>query len=107
MDERSTSTQTHLTWREREQAPAAPAVSVSKKRIPAALCGIFLGALGVHKFVLGYTKEGLITLVISVVTVGWGAIPMGLVGLIEGIVYLTKSDSEFAQTYVVGRRGWF
>jgi hypothetical protein len=32
---------------------------------------------------------------------------IGIIGLIEGILYLTKSDDEFVATYVVGRRGWF
>lgn len=31
----------------------------------------------------------------------------GILGLIEGILYLTKSDTEFVSTYVVGRKGWF
>jgi hypothetical protein len=30
-----------------------------------------------------------------------------LVGLIEGIIYLTKSDQEFVDMYVTGRKGWF
>ena len=27
--------------------------------------------------------------------------------LVEGIIYLTKSDQEFYWTYVAGRKGWF
>jgi len=73
------------------------------KKLIAGLLGIFLGSLGVHKFYLGYTKEGVIQLVITVVTCGFGSI----LGLIEGILYLTKSDDEFVSTYVVGRKGWF
>ena len=30
---------------------------------------------------------------------------MGIIGLIEGIVYLSKSDEEFYETYVVGKKG--
>jgi hypothetical protein len=30
-----------------------------------------------------------------------------VIGLIEGIIYLTKSDPEFYWTYVVGRKEWF
>jgi TM2 domain-containing membrane protein YozV len=59
--------------------------------------------LGIHKFYLGYTKEGVIQLVIGVVTCGIG----GVIGLIEGIIYLTKSDEEFVATYVTGKKGWF
>lgn len=73
------------------------------KRIAAGICGILLGSLGVHKFILGYTKEGIIQIVVSFATCGFGS----LVGLIEGIIYLTKSDAEFVQTYQVGRKPWF
>lgn len=62
-----------------------------------------LGTFGVHKFYLGYTKEGVIQLIIGLVTCGAG----GLIGLIEGIMYLTKSDEEFDKTYVEGHKGWF
>ncbi len=75
----------------------------AEKKIPAGICGILLGGLGVHKFILGYTKEGIIQLVISVVTCGLGSI----IGLIEGIIYLTKSDEEFVATYITNKKGWF
>jgi hypothetical protein len=32
---------------------------------------------------------------------------MHLIGLIEGIIYLTKSDDDFVKTYVDNRREWF
>jgi len=77
----------------------------------AGLLGIFLGWLGIHKFYLGYQKEGLIMLLVSVVggmvTCGVATGAISIIGLIEGIIYLTKSDEEFAQIYVSGRRGWF
>jgi len=73
------------------------------KKIAAGICGILLGGLGIHKFILGYTKEGIIQIVITVVTCGFGS----LIGLIEGIIYLTKSDEEFVATYVTGKKGWF
>ncbi len=84
-----------------------PHAAGSSKKIPAGICGILLGFLGVHKFVLGYTKEGLIMLLTTLLTCGLAGIVWGIIGLIEGIIYLTKSDHEFAQTYVVGKRGWF
>jgi len=59
--------------------------------------------LGVHKFILGYTKEGILQIVLTFLTCGFG----GIVPLIEGIIYLTKSDEEFYQTYQVNKRGWF
>ena len=73
------------------------------KKIAAGICGILLGGFGIHKFILGYTKEGIIQIVITVVTCGIGS----FVGLIEGIIYLTKSDEEFSRTYVQNKKGWF
>ena len=73
------------------------------KKMVAGICGILLGGFGVHKFILGYTTEGIIQIVITLVTCGAGSI----VGLIEGIIYLTKSDEEFVRTYIYGRKGWF
>lgn len=77
------------------------------KKIAAGICGILLGGLGIHKFILGYTKEGIIMLLISVLTLGLGSFISGIIGLIEGIIYLTKSDEDFVATYVVGKKGWF
>ncbi len=80
-------------------------------KIAAGICGILLGSLGIHKFILGYTGPGLIMLLASVLggffTCWLATIVMGLIGLIEGIVYLTKSDAEFVRVYVDGRREWF
>jgi TM2 domain-containing membrane protein YozV len=77
------------------------------KKIAAGICGILLGSLGVHKFILGYTTSGLIMLLITLLTCGFGAIVTGIIGLIEGIIYLTKADEEFVRTYVDNRREWF
>ncbi len=77
--------------------------SPENKKLMAGLLGILLGGFGIHKFILGYTKEGIIQLIITVVTCGIGSI----IGLIEGIIYLTKTDEEFYQTYQVGKKGWF
>jgi TM2 domain-containing membrane protein YozV len=73
------------------------------KKVVAGICGILIGSLGVHKFILGYTKEGIIQIIITVCTCGMG----GIIGLIEGIIYLTKSDEEFVNTYITNKRGWF
>ena len=73
------------------------------KKILAGILAIVIGSLGIHKFILGYTQEGIIQIVITIVTCGIG----GIIPLIEGIIYLTKSDDEFYQTYQVGKRGWF
>ncbi len=73
------------------------------KKLLAGILGILFGSLGIHKFVLGYNKEGVIQIVISFVTCG----AAGIVGFIEGIIYLTKSDEDFYNTYQVGKRPWF
>lgn len=78
----------------------------ASKKVAAGVCGILIGALGVHKFVLGYNTEGLIMLLVSLLTCGIAAPIMGIIGLIEGIMYLTKSDEEFLATYVNGKKGW-
>jgi TM2 domain-containing membrane protein YozV len=89
-------------------APYDPALkNASGSKLAAGLCGILLGSLGVHKFVLGYTTPGIIMAAITVLTCGIGAMATGLIGLIEGIIYLTKSDEEFYETYILERKDWF
>lgn len=86
------------------------------KKVLAGILAILLGAIGVHKFILGYQKEGLILLGVTLGSYalmcffGLGLLFVwipGLIGLIEGIIYLTKSDEEFYNTYQVGRKPWF
>lgn len=81
------------------------------KRILAGVLAIVLGGLGVHKFVLGMTTAGIIMLATSIIvgglTCGAGVGIMQLVGIIEGIIYLTKSDAEFHQIYEVDKKAWF
>lgn len=87
------------------------ATAGAKGKVPAGLLGIFLGAFGVHKFYLGYNKEGLIMLLVSlvggIVTCGATSGIVSIIGLVEGIIYLTKTDEEFEQTYVQNHKGWF
>ena len=85
------------------------------KKMLAGILGIVLGAFGVHKFILGYNKEGIILVALTVVGIATSCLffgiflymAAGIVGLIEGIIYLTKSDEEFYQTYQVGKKPWF
>ncbi|GFD91305.1 MULTISPECIES: TM2 domain-containing protein [Tenacibaculum] len=77
------------------------------KRVLAGILGIIIGVFGIHKFVLGYTKEGIIMLLVTVLTCGFGGFVSSIIGLIEGIIYLTKSDEEFVETYQVNKKGWF
>jgi TM2 domain-containing membrane protein YozV len=89
----------------------------AEKKLAAGICGILIGGLGIHKFVLGYQQEGLIYLgmfavafIIAIITCGLGAFLLavpGILGLIEGVIYLTKSDEEFVQTYIVNKKAWF
>ena len=79
----------------------------ASNKIGAGICGILLGSLGIHKFILGYTGAGLIMLLVSLLTCGILAPIIHLIGLIEGIIYLCKSDDEFVRIYVDNRREWF
>jgi len=91
----------------------APAYNpaVSTNRIAAGVCGILLGGLGVHKFILGMPVAGAIMLLLNIVvgmfTCGISSIVMSLIGLIEGIIYLTRSEEQFYYTYVVQKKQWF
>jgi TM2 domain-containing membrane protein YozV len=72
------------------------------RKMTAGLLGILIGWTGAHRFYLGDTAGGLIRLlVLNLVCAG------GIVGLIEGIIYLTKSDEDFYREYIVEQKGWF
>jgi TM2 domain-containing membrane protein YozV len=71
------------------------------KKVMVGVLAIILGGFGVHKFMLGYTQEGVIQLLLGLCGVG------GIIGIVEGIMYLTKSDEEFVRTYIQGKKGWF
>lgn len=73
----------------------------SSKKVTAGILALLLGGLGVHKFYLGYTAEG----VIMILLLFCGISP--IIGLIEGIIYLTKSDPEFYWTYEAAQKPWF
>ncbi|AZJ33247.1 TM2 domain-containing protein [Tenacibaculum mesophilum] len=73
------------------------------KRVLAGILAILIGSIGIHKFVLGYTKEGIIQIIATIITCGFA----GIIPFIEGIIYLTKSDEEFVETYQVNQKGWF
>ncbi len=90
-------------------------VGGDNKKILAGILAIILGSLGIHKFILGYQKEGFILLGASIVGFALSCIGVGvfiiwitgLIGIIEGIIYLTKSDEEFYNTYQAGSKPWF
>ncbi len=95
---------------------------VAQRKLIAGLLGIFLGSLGVHKFYLGLTQPGVIMLactlagyvlftLLAIILIGFVflLVPgvVGLIGLIEGILYLTKSDADFQREYLIGKKPWF
>ena len=77
------------------------------KKIAAGICGIVIGGFGIHKFIIGSNTSGVIMLLVSLLTFGLGYIVMHAIGLVEGIIYLTRSDEEFYRTYIVGKKEWF
>ena len=77
------------------------------KKLAAGLCGIFVGGFGVHKFILGYNRPGIIMLCASILTCGIGYTVVHIIGIVEGILYLTKTDDEFNRIYLVGKKEWF
>ena len=94
-------------------APYAPATTTSrnpKEKVVAGIFALVLGGLGIHKFYLGYTTAGIIHLIvffIGMLPLFMGTLAISIIGIIEGIIYLTKSDEEFQQTYVIGQKQWF
>jgi len=62
-----------------------------KSKILAGLLGIFLGAIGVHNFYLGYTKKAVAQLLITVLSFGILSFVSSIWGLIEGIMILTDT----------------
>lgn len=86
-----------------EQSPQdGGSLNGADKKIPAGILAILLGGFGIHKFYLGYTTEGIIMLVLC-----FFCGISGIIGLIEGIIYLTMSDEDFVKTYIEGQKGWF
>lgn len=83
----------------------------TKDHVAAGLLAIFLGALGVHKFYLGYNTSGFIMLAVTILggifTFSIATWVVWIIAIIEGIIYLTKTQSEFEQIYVFNKREWF
>jgi TM2 domain-containing membrane protein YozV len=79
-----------------------PEVSEGPSRTTCGIVAILVGGLGVHRFMLGDTAGGIIRICLNILCCAGG-----LIGLIEGIIYLMKTDEEFHQTYVVEKKAWF
>jgi len=104
----------NTSWQAGSQDPAVRAFA--EKKIAAGICGILVGGFGVHKFILGFNTAGIIMLVASLAGVVLGSClvfpilataAMGVIGLVEGIIYLTKSDEDFYQAYAIEKKEWF
>jgi TM2 domain-containing membrane protein YozV len=76
---------------------------VHNKKIVAGILAIVLGSLAIHKFYLGL-PSAVIHLLVGIFTCGFAG---SVIGIIEGIIYLTKSDEDFERTYLVEKKGWF
>lgn len=88
------------------------------KKVLAGVLALVAGGFGAHKFVLGYNTEGILLLLgnfIIIPAVGFATCGIGwflyvftvIIPLIEGIIYLTKTDEEFYQMYQVNKKPWF
>ena len=94
---------------------ASESMQPTKSKIAAGILAILLGGLGIHKFYLGYIVPGIVLLVATIISLLTAIILIGLVGLlvigticlVEGILYLTKSDEDFHMTYVENKKAWF
>lgn len=75
----------------------------SEKKLAAGLLGLLLAPFAANKFYLGYISEGIIQVVLNLVTCGVASV----IPFIEGIIYITMSDEQFDQTYVQNKKGWF
>ena len=75
-------------------APGAPVAAEAKSKLVAGLLAIFLGSLGIHNFYLGYTKKGVIQLVVCLVgslLCGLGPIVAGIWAIVEAVQIFTGS----------------
>jgi TM2 domain-containing membrane protein YozV len=75
----------------------------AEKKLVAGLLAIFVSPLALHKFYLGYTKTGIIQIIIVFCTCFLGS----FISIIEGVIYLMKSDEQFVNTYITNKRTWF
>ena len=95
----------------RARAAYAAEALRSKDHVSAGLLAIFLGVFGIHKFYLGCNQAGFIMLAVSIIggilTLGLAAAVIEVISIIEGVIYLTKSQTEFDRDYVLNQRDWF
>jgi TM2 domain-containing membrane protein YozV len=93
-----------------EQESHQPITNNEKSKVVAGVFALILGGFGAHKFYLGYKTQAIITLIVTVgglFLLGIPTIIMAIVVLIEGIIYLTKTDQVFCETYLKNKKAWF
>jgi TM2 domain-containing membrane protein YozV len=89
------------------QQPTPTMSEFSQKKLVAGVCGIIIGWLGIHKFILGFNTAGIIMVLVTVLSCFLLSPVMSIIGLVEGIIYLTKTDEDFYQTYAIEKKEWF
>lgn len=72
------------------QAQGNPYAPV-KSRVTAGILALVLGGIGVHKFYLGKIGLGIVYALLF-----WTYVP-AIIALVEGIIYLTQTDKDFAE----------
>ena len=72
-----------------------------KSRVAAGILGILLGGLGIHRFYLGSIGIGIVQIVVTIITFGFG----GLWGFIEGIMIIAGASWKDGQGKPLKRHG--
>lgn len=77
-----------------------------KSKMVYGILAIVLGWLGIHKFYVGDTKNGIIHLALTICLwiISIGPLVSWVIGLISGIKALTGTDADFHQKYVVEKK---
>ena len=94
-----------------EELSNAEVDELKSRRTSIGILAIIFGFLGVHKFMLGYKREGFILLAVSIfggiITCGITIIVTDIIGIIEGIMILNKTPMQFKKTYIDRKTFWF
>lgn len=81
--------------------PPAPFNPAESKRMLCAILAIVV-PVGIHRFMIGDTTGGIIRLVATVLC----GVP-AVISIVEGVMYLMKTDEQFYNEYIVGKKAWF
>jgi TM2 domain-containing membrane protein YozV len=78
---------------------ASSGTSWEKNKLVAGLLAIFLGGFGAHKYYMGSWGWGIVFTAAVFLTMGFAGLVTGIIGLIEGIMFLVMSEDTFAEKY--------